>query len=52
MLAGAAKKMKLAGLHYWSLARDKQCAQPTPAASPACSGITQQPYDFRRAFGK
>ncbi len=52
MLAVAARKMKLAGLHYWSLNRDRQCAAPIGAASPVCSGLTQMPRGFNLAFGK
>jgi hypothetical protein len=42
MVAGA-RKLKLAGVHYWSLGRDKPCDKPLsdapPAASDACSGV-------------
>jgi chitinase len=42
MVEGA-RTLKLAGVHYWSLARDKPCAQPggkpMTAASDACSGV-------------
>lgn len=42
MVAGA-RALKLAGVHYWSLGRDKPCDRPgagaPPAASDACSGV-------------
>lgn len=42
-LADGARALKLAGVHYWSLGRDRPCAKPgnasAPAASDACSGV-------------
>lgn len=38
-LAAGARTLKLAGIHYWSLGRDKPCDQPISAASDACSGV-------------
>jgi chitinase len=42
MVEGA-RTLKLAGVHYWSLGRDKPCAQsdnkPMTVASDACSGV-------------
>lgn len=38
-LADGARSLRLAGVHYWSLGRDRPCAQPMTAASDACSGV-------------
>ncbi|UTY55968.1 glycosyl hydrolase [Massilia sp. erpn] len=38
-VARAVRDMKLAGLHYWSLDRDKPCGQPTTGADPRCSSL-------------
>jgi chitinase len=38
MVAGA-RELKLAGVHYWSLGRDRPCAEPMTAASDSCSGV-------------
>lgn len=38
-LADGARAMKLAGVHYWSLGRDKPCDKPMSAASDSCSGV-------------
>lgn len=50
MLAAAAKKMKLAGLHYWSLDRDKPCSEAVIGASPVCSGLPAKALAYHRAF--
>lgn len=39
VLAAGVKKMKLAGLHYWSLDRDQPCSAPTTGASAHCSTL-------------
>jgi chitinase len=42
-LVAGARTLGLAGVHYWSLGRDKPCGQPAgkpmTAASDACSGV-------------
>jgi len=38
MVEGA-RTLQLAGVHYWSLGRDKPCGKPMTAASDACSGV-------------
>jgi chitinase len=38
MVEGA-RNLKLAGVHYWSLGRDKPCDKPVTAASDSCSGV-------------
>ena len=50
MLAAAAKKMKLAGLHYWSLDRDKPCTEAVTGASPTCSTLPIKALAYHRAF--
>jgi hypothetical protein len=35
----------------WSLARDGPCAGSPSAADPTCSGVSEPPYAFSRAFG-
>ena len=50
MLAAAAKEMKLAGLHYWSLDRDKPCSMPTKGASPTCSTLPLKAGLYQRAL--
>lgn len=50
MLAAAVKKMKLAGLHYWSLDRDRPCAEPTTGASPICSTLPVKAGEYNRAM--
>lgn len=42
-LAQFVRSYKLAGLHYWSLDRDKPCASSATAVSPACSSLNQIP---------
>lgn len=39
VMVEGARTLKLAGVHYWSLGRDKPCAARMTAASDACSGI-------------
>lgn len=50
MLAAAVKKMKLAGLHYWSLDRDRPCGEPTTGASPTCSTLPVKAGEYNRAM--
>lgn len=42
-LAQFVRSKKLAGLHYWSLDRDKPCAGGVTALSPECSSLNQVP---------
>lgn len=42
-LAQFVRSEKLAGLHYWSLDRDKPCADGAMAVSPECSSLNQVP---------
>jgi hypothetical protein len=35
----------------WSLARDNPCSGSPSAADPTCSGVSEPPYAFSRAFG-
>lgn len=38
-MVDGARTLGLAGVHYWSLGRDKPCGKPMTAASDACSGV-------------
>ena len=49
-LAATVKKMKLAGLHYWSLDRDRPCAEPTTGASATCSTLPMKAGEYNRAL--
>ena len=50
-LARFARKLKLAGLHYWSLDRDRPCDPGATAVSPSCSSMnTVAAGAFMRAF--
>eukprot|EP00731_Ephydatia_muelleri_P002033 Em0001g2033a len=40
------KNYRLAGLHYWSFDRDRQCPDSPVAASPTCSGVEQGPLQY------
>jgi chitinase len=55
-LAQYVRTRKLAGLHYWSLDRDKPCAEASAPVQPICSGLNQVPegaflQNFLRAWG-
>ena len=50
MLASAVKKLKLAGLHYWSLDRDQPCSAPTKGASATCSTLPLKAGEYGRAL--
>lgn len=39
-VAQVARALGLAGVHFWSLDRDRPCATPGGKASPVCSGVT------------
>lgn len=43
VIADYARKQGLAGVHYWSLDRDRPCARPPAGASPRCSGMPEVP---------
>jgi chitinase len=38
-MAAGARALGLAGVHYWSLGRDKPCGRAMAAASDSCSGV-------------
>ena len=50
VMVEGARMLKLAGVHYWSLGRDKPCGKPgdkpMTAASDACSGVDSQAGAF------
>jgi hypothetical protein len=52
VVADAVRAMGLAGLHYWSLDRDRPCAAPQAAASPLCSGVEAPPGAYRQEFAR
>jgi chitinase len=48
----AARRMKLAGLHFWSLDRDTPCPWSAAGAEATCSSLPQVPSGaYARAFG-
>jgi hypothetical protein len=56
-VARGVRRMKLAGLHYWSLDRDTPCGKPVTGADATCStmkGVPAGAYlrTFARALGK
>lgn len=51
VIANFAKAKGLAGIHFWSLDRDRPCARPATGASPRCSGFEGVPaLGFSAAF--
>lgn len=52
LVAAAVKKMKLAGLHYWSLDRDTPCMEKVAGASALCSGLALQAGEFNRLLSQ
>jgi chitinase len=55
-VADFARSNGLGRLSFWSIGRDQSCGgvatgAAKPAASPNCSGVSQSPLDFTRAFG-
>lgn len=50
MLAAAVKKMRLAGLHYWSLDRDRPCSEPASGASATCSTLPVKAGEYNQAL--
>jgi hypothetical protein len=52
-LEGWATQHNIGLLSFWSLARDTTCSGgSTGYASPTCSSISQQPFDFSKIFNK
>lgn len=50
-LEGWAKQHNIGLLSFWSLARDTACSGgSTGSASPTCSDVSQQPFDFSKIF--
>lgn len=49
-LLAYAQQNQIGELAMWSEGRDKPCANPTGFASPSCSGISQQAFDFTNIF--
>jgi chitinase len=47
-MADGARTMKLAGVHFWSLDRDKPCLGALGAANPTCSGVDAPAGEFGR----
>lgn len=43
LTAGAVRRLGMAGLHFWSLDRDKPCSQPIAGADGNCSTMPQVP---------
>ncbi len=55
-MARGARRLKLAGLHYWSLDRDTPCRKPVTGADATCSTMPGVPAGaylraFRQALG-
>lgn len=48
VLAKAVRRSKLAGLHFWSIDRDRPCPEPTKGASATCSGTDAKVGEFSR----
>jgi len=42
----------IAGLSAWSLGRDRKCERSGGGASPTCSGVQQEPYQFSGILGE
>lgn len=50
-IAEDARRLGLAGVHHWSLDRDRPCGAIRPTgASPVCSGLDQRPGAFQEAI--
>jgi chitinase len=52
VVADAVRRMKMAGLHFWSLDRDTPCTAPTPGASSSCSTMKLKSGEFGRALSR
>lgn len=50
LLAANARQARLAGLHYWSLDRDRPCPTPGERLSATCSGTPATAGRYDRAF--
>jgi chitinase len=50
-VAKAVRSLKLAGLHFWSLDRDRPCPEPVEGASSTCSGMPDAAGAFARILG-
>ncbi|WP_338771484.1 glycosyl hydrolase [Massilia sp. METH4] len=50
MVGAAVREMGLAGLHWWSLDRDRPCKVAVKGASDRCSGMAGEEGAFERAF--
>jgi chitinase len=48
VLAKAVKLLNLAGLHFWSIDRDRPCPEPSTGAVATCSGIDAGVGEFSR----
>lgn len=48
--AAAARKMGMAGVHYWSLDRDQPCSTPSKAAEAHCSSMANVPAGAYRSI--
>jgi hypothetical protein len=52
-LARLVRQEQLGGLHFWSLDRDRPCANGATAVSPTCSSLnTHSALPFSRAFAE
>jgi chitinase len=51
-LVNDARKLKLAGIHFWSLDRDKPCTEQTPGASSTCSSLDVKSGEFNRVLSR
>jgi chitinase len=50
-VANEARRLGLAGLHWWSLDRDRACAEAEPRVSPRCHSLPGlRPGDFARGM--
>jgi hypothetical protein len=45
-----AQQHRIARLTYWSVNRDRACG--SGSAGDACSGVSQQPYDYLKVFAQ
>jgi hypothetical protein len=48
LVAAGARALGLAGLHYWSLDRDRPCPVPAPGASALCSSLAVPAGEYGR----
>jgi len=52
LLAKAVSDMKLAGLHFWSIDRDRPCSEATKGASAICSSMDVKAGEFNRILSR